>query len=80
MPGNMQQMAEVREYDRLFMVENPSADERDFHELLNPDSFHDYPNCYVEEYAANKQNRQQPVDNFKLLVPISSSACGSGTP
>ena len=47
--------AEVREYDRLFMVENPSADERDFHELLNPDSFHDYPNCYVEEYAANKK-------------------------
>ena len=47
--------AEVREYDRLFMVENPSADERDFHELLNPDSFHDYPNCYVEEYAASKK-------------------------
>lgn len=47
--------AEVREYDRLFMVENPSADERDFHELLNPDSFHDYPNCYIEEYAANKK-------------------------
>ena len=47
--------AEVREYDRLFMVENPSADERDFHELLNPDSFHDYPNCYVEESAANKK-------------------------
>lgn len=37
------------------MVENPSADERDFHELLNPDSFHDYPNCYVEEYAASKK-------------------------
>ena len=28
--------AEVREYDRLFFVENPAADERDFHELLNP--------------------------------------------
>ena len=26
--------AEVREYDRLFNIENPSADERDFRELL----------------------------------------------
>ncbi|MCF0185382.1 MAG: glutamine--tRNA ligase/YqeY domain fusion protein [Bacteroidaceae bacterium] len=31
--------AEVRLYDRLFMVENPSADtEHDFRELLNPES------------------------------------------
>lgn len=30
--------AEVRLYDRLFAVEDPSADERDFRELLNPDS------------------------------------------
>ena len=29
--------AEVREYDRLFFVEHPSADERDFHELPHPD-------------------------------------------
>lgn len=47
--------AEVREYDRLFYVENPSADERDFHELLNPDSLHVYTDCYVENYAAGKQ-------------------------
>ncbi len=45
--------AEVREYDRLFSVENPSADERDFHELLNPDSLHINDNCYVEDYAAH---------------------------
>lgn len=44
--------AEVREYDRLFSVENPSADERDFHELLNPDSLQINDNCYVEDYAA----------------------------
>ncbi|MGF7214054.1 glutaminyl-tRNA synthetase [Spirosoma lacussanchae] len=30
--------AEVRLYDRLFSVENPAADERDFQELLNPNS------------------------------------------
>lgn len=47
--------AEVREYDRLFYVENPSADERDFHELLNPDSLHVYTDCYVENYAAGKK-------------------------
>ena len=47
--------AEVREYDRLFNVENPSADERDFRELLNPESLHTFTNCYVEEYAAAKK-------------------------
>lgn len=47
--------AEVREYDRLFSVENPSADERDFHELLNKDSLHVYSNCYVENFAAGKK-------------------------
>lgn len=30
--------ADVRLYDRLFIVENPAADERDFQELLNPNS------------------------------------------
>ena len=46
--------AEVRIYDRLFNVENPSADERDFRELLNPDSLTIMDNCYVENYAADK--------------------------
>lgn len=43
--------AEVRLYDRLFNVENPSADERDFRELLNPDSLKVLTNCYVEKFA-----------------------------
>ena len=43
--------AEVRLYDRLFNVENPSADERDFRELLNPDSLKVLNNCYVEKFA-----------------------------
>ena len=33
----------------------------------------------IQQVAVNKQNRQQPVDDFKLLVPNSSSTCGSGT-
>lgn len=47
--------AEVRLYDRLFSIENPSADERDFRELLNPDSLKVLSNCYVENYLAEKK-------------------------
>ncbi len=47
--------ATVRIYDRLFNVENPSADERDFRELLNPDSMKVNENCYVENYAAKRK-------------------------
>ena len=42
--------AEVRLYDRLFMVENPSADERDLRDLLNPNSLEVKTGCYVEKY------------------------------
>lgn len=44
--------AEVRLYDRLFSVENPSADERDFRELINPNSKEVRTNCYVEKYLS----------------------------
>jgi len=47
--------AEVRLYDRLFSVENPGADERDFRELLNPESLTVLTNCYVEEYLKEKK-------------------------
>ena len=47
--------AEVRLYDRLFEVENPSADDRDFRELLNPNSLTVLDNCYVEDYLAEKK-------------------------
>ena len=47
--------AEVRLYDRLFEVENPSADDRDFRELLNPNSLTVLDNCYVEGYLAEKK-------------------------
>lgn len=44
--------AEVRLYDRLFKVENPAAEQdKDFRELLNPDSLKVLTNCYVEKYA-----------------------------
>jgi len=44
--------AEVRIYDRLFNVENPSAEDRDFRELLNPDSLQTLTECYVEPSLA----------------------------
>ncbi len=54
--------AEVRLYDRLFSVENPSADERDFRELLNPDSLKVLTECYVEPSLANAK----PLDHFQF--------------
>ena len=50
--------AEVRIYDRLFNVENPSADERDFRELLNPESKTVLTDCYIEDYVADMQPGQ----------------------
>lgn len=54
--------AEVRLYDRLFSVENPSADERDFRELINSGSLEVKTNCYVEEYLKDAQ----PLDRFQF--------------
>jgi len=55
--------AEVRLYDRLFIVENPS-DEKDkgMHELLNPESLKVLTNCFVEEDLKNAK----PYDNFQF--------------
>ncbi|MBP3774579.1 MAG: glutamine--tRNA ligase/YqeY domain fusion protein [Bacteroidaceae bacterium] len=51
--------AEVRLYDRLFSVEDPGSDERDFRELLNPDSLKVLNPCYVEPFAA-----QMPANSY----------------
>ncbi len=42
--------AEVRLYDRLFMVENPADDDRDILELLNPNSLKVLKGCKMESY------------------------------
>lgn len=54
--------AEVRLYDRLFSVENPSADPRDFRDLLNPDSLKVLINCYVEPSLQNAR----ALDHFQF--------------
>ena len=54
---------EVRDYDRLFSVENPSAEEGDFRDLLNPDSLKVRKNVMVEPWlAANAK----PGDHFQF--------------
>ena len=40
--------AEVRLYDRLFKAEDPSAEEGDFKEYINPDSLHIIYNALIE--------------------------------
>ncbi|MDO4703464.1 glutamine--tRNA ligase/YqeY domain fusion protein [Tannerella sp.] len=55
--------AEVRLYDRLFKAENPAEEkDKDFHELLNPDSLQVLTNCFVEEDLA----QAKPYDHFQF--------------
>ena len=44
----------VRDYDRLFSVENPSAEEGDFRDLLNPDSLKVRVHAKLEPWAAER--------------------------
>ena len=56
--------AEVRLYDRLFAVENPSAEtEKDFRELLNPDSLKVVTDAKIEPYLAEIA---KPEDKFQF--------------
>ena len=56
--------AEVRLYDRLFAVENPSAEtDKDFRDLLNPDSLKVVTNAKVEPYLAQIA---KPEDKFQF--------------
>lgn len=54
---------EVRDYDRLFKVEDPSAEDTDFRELLNPDSLKIREEVYVEPWLAK---RATPGDHYQF--------------
>jgi glutaminyl-tRNA synthetase len=55
--------AEIRLYDRLFMVEDPSGDkETDFRELLNPESLSVLPECFVEPFV----KEAKALDHFQF--------------
>jgi len=43
---------ELRLYDRLFKVENPSSEEGDFKEYINPDSLRAIASAYAEPALA----------------------------
>ena len=47
--------AEVRLYDRLFKVENPSAEEGDFKEYINPDSLYIIKNAFIEPHLQHAE-------------------------
>ncbi|MEO6490351.1 MAG: glutamine--tRNA ligase, partial [Ferruginibacter sp.] len=53
--------AEVRLYDRLFKVEDPSNEEGDFKEYINPDSLHVIEKVFIEPSIVNaaKSSRYQ---------------------
>ena len=54
---------EVRDYDRLFAVENPSAEEGDFRDLLNPDSLKVRESVKVEPWLAAQA---KPGDHYQF--------------
>lgn len=55
--------AEVRLYDRLFNVEDPSGDkDHDFKEYLNPGSLTVLPKCYVEPFVKDAKS----LDKFQF--------------
>lgn len=47
--------AEVRLYDRLFRVEDPGNEERDFKEYINTESLQIIPNAYIEKDLADAE-------------------------
>jgi glutaminyl-tRNA synthetase len=55
--------AEVRLYDRLFRVENPSSEDGDFKDYINPNSIEVLPAAYIEPALASAQ----PGQHFQFL-------------
>jgi glutaminyl-tRNA synthetase len=55
-------MVEVREYDRLFQTENPTSEEGDFKDYINPHSFK-----IVTGYAEPSLKSVRPEERFQFL-------------
>ncbi len=51
--------AEVRLYDRLFKVEDPSSEEGDFKDYINPDSLQVISNAFIEPSLKNATNGER---------------------
>ena len=68
--------AEARMYDRLFSVENPAAEpDRDFRDMLNPDSLKVVKGVKIEPYAAEiaKQGAKLQFQRIGYFTPDYSS-------
>lgn len=55
--------AEIRLYDRLFLVEDPANASGDFKDHINPDSLHIIPKAFIEPALTTAK----PGDKFQLL-------------
>ncbi len=55
--------AEVRLYDRLFKAENPSLEEGDFKEYINPESLQVLPKVFIEPALA----KASPGERYQFL-------------
>ncbi len=55
--------AEVRLYERLFKVENPSVEEGDFKEYINPDSLKIIEKAFIEPFLKHAE----PGNNFQFI-------------
>ncbi len=55
--------AEVRNYDRLFKVEDPSSEEGDFKDYINPDALQVMPSVYIEPSLA----KARPGESYQFM-------------
>lgn len=70
--------AEIRLYDRLFKVEDPTDEEGDFKEYLNPDSLKSIATAYAEPSLKNAKfdERYQFIRKGYFVLDKDSSASG----
>jgi glutaminyl-tRNA synthetase len=70
--------AEVRLYDRLFKVEDPSSEEGDFKDYINPDSLQILPAVFMEPSLknANFEDRYQFIRKGYFVLDKDSSTSG----
>lgn len=70
--------AEVRLYDRLFRVEDPSSEEGDFKDYINPESLHTIKAVYAEPALAKAKfdEAYQFIRKGYFVLDIDSSTSG----
>ena len=69
---------EIREYDRLFKVEDPSSEEGDFKDYINPDSLKIVKGAFAEPALKNAkfEDRYQFIRKGYFTLDKDSSSSG----